>query len=140
MKSQLETIATTNGWKFKYARPDYMQGDLGGDDPNLLAEGEVFIGLDPVETTPRFNGSGVRESEKYTGRFLIVTKSGLDENYETKFNDHITPLDTHMITIEKALACTGLTINSFKRIEGVNLFWQNCDGFIVNFEVTNETP
>ncbi|WP_462250449.1 hypothetical protein [Ekhidna sp.] len=140
MKEYLENIAADQGWLFVHGREDYFQYDNNDvNNPMNMGTDDVFIGLDPITAEPNISqNSGVRQSNRWTGRFMIMMRSDIDESYKSKYDNYISVVDEHLKTIEKKLTCAGLTINRFSSIDGINRLFENCDGKIVTFDVTIE--
>lgn len=140
MKAYLESIATDNDWLFIHARADYLQYDQEDtNDPSNLTDGQVFIGLDPVNDRHNISPQyGTRQGLRWTGRFMILMRSEIDESYEDKFDNYISTVDEHLKTIEKALACQGLTLNSWQPTDIINGLFENLDGKVVTFDVSKD--
>ena len=138
MITSLKNIVETKGWIFKHGRKDYLIHDSG--TLKNLTEGQIFVGLDPVQRTPNTSAHGIENEVKYTGTFMIVTRATIDETYTTKQADHIEPMEARIKAIEKEIACQEYLIRRFKATDGVNLTEQNLDGYIVEFEIDYVIP
>ena len=141
---QLRTITEGLGWEFHYGRRDFQNlvRTKGADDQT------IYFFLDPVTRAPEYSAdSGFKTgATTYTGRFLIVTKSKLDEVYDKqknqdvaigKWRKHIEPkLKQHFGKLENAIICEDdLQIVSTSILDAINVFGENVDGILVNYNI-----
>ena len=129
----LKAIATEKGFPFMYARKDFQ---------NLFDEVEVknktHIFLDAVEQEEVSNDNNITEAIIYSGRFMLVYSSDIDEqDYDTRYQNYIKPiLDGDLKTIKEMIRCGyEVTFNQWKTIEVINALDYNFDGIIVNFNI-----
>ncbi len=129
----LKAIANLNEWAFMYARKDFQ---------NLFNESEKkgipYIFLDPVQKEKIKNDSGVTESIKYSGSFMLVLSSDIDEeDYDYRYQNFIKPITGAAIdTIDEVLICDYKAgIESWKEIEVINALDYNFDGVIVDYSI-----
>jgi hypothetical protein len=125
-----KNIAETSGWGFTYGRPDYnnLKRDIEDD--------KHYLFVDPVELTSSFSDVG-NETVSYSGRFMLLLSSDVDDMYEDKYNDYIKPInDISLQLIKDELACSNYQINLFKVLEMINEYDQNFDGVLVNYSFT----
>ena len=130
----LKAIAEEEEFPFMYARKDFQ---------NLFDEVETknksHIFLDVVEEEEVLNDNNIAEAIIYSGRFMVVYSSDIDEvDYETRYLNYIKPiLDGDLKTIKEAIRCNyEVKINLWKKIEIINFLDYNFDGIIVNFNIT----
>ncbi len=129
----LKDIAEANNWVFNYGRRDF---------DNLFNEEEqtdtAYIFLDPVKITDVDNEAGVTEGKRYSGSFLFVRSSSLDEeSYEYRYENYIKKiLDENVLTIKNTLICNDdVIVESWAITEVINIFDYNFDGIIVDYQV-----
>jgi hypothetical protein len=126
----LNNIALLNDWVFEYSRADYQ---------NLYDEmdnGKIHLFVDPIVIDSSFSDSG-NETKTYSGKFMLLLSSDVDEDYSTKYNTYIKPLiDNGMQSIKDVLLCSEFQINKLQVVEVINLFDYNLDGVLVNYSVT----
>lgn len=132
MYDLLKNISTTNNWDFTYAKRDWA---------NLYDEvenGKVKIFLDPVETNYTYGEYNQVYSKTYTGSFLILLSSDIDDgDYEQRYIDYIKPLITGASdTLKNSLLCEEINIGSWREQEVINIFDFNLDGLIVTYSIT----
>ena len=134
MYNILKQVAIDNSWVFTYARRDHS---------NLFNEveqvGVPHIFLDPVVIDNNFGDYNEVESTTYSGTFLLVVSSDIDEvDYDTRYQTYIKPLlETAMGVIKADLVCTNpVTYNTWRTQEIINVFDYNLDGILVNFNIT----
>ncbi|MDG3581759.1 hypothetical protein [Galbibacter pacificus] len=137
MYDLLKNIAQINNWEFIYGRQDYQNVE---DMYNEIDDNKVNLFLDSVVIDTSFSESGV-ESNTYSGRFLLLLSSDVDELYDgdesSKYQSYIKPLiDNHLTKIKTILSCGDYAINTFRTTEVINLFDGNYDGIIVNYNVS----
>lgn len=131
MHDFFKNISESNGWFFEYGRSDYQNLF---DEP--LSDGTICLFVDPIITDSNFSDVGT-ETKSYSGKFMMLFSSDLDEIYSDKYNDYIKPLiDGALQTLKNELVCTDYDINKFQVLEAINLFDYNLDGVLVNYSVT----
>ncbi|WP_431137467.1 hypothetical protein [Psychroserpens mesophilus] len=135
MYNQIKNICTTNEWVFTYAREDFANlydGEEQVDDTTPL----VF--LYPPLITETFGDYNELESTNYTGDFLVLLSSDIDEeDYDYRYQTYIKPLiNNTMITIKESIQCDNtLSIVTWRITEVLNLFDFNLDGLLITYSV-----
>lgn len=129
----LETIAVVNGFEFVHARRDYQNlmaaTQFVEDGLEGLEVGETVLFLDPVSIKT------VKDGKLYSGNFMIITKSDLDDSYESKREKYIEPLKVILDKAYRSLSGCQFDINDWTSIEVINVFDFNGDGMSVRFNV-----
>ncbi|MCG2611514.1 hypothetical protein LZZ90_08335 [Flavobacterium sp. SM15] len=126
-----KNIAETNGWVFEYGRKDYQ--NLYNED---VSGGTIHLFVDPIVIDSSFSNTG-NETKSYSGRFMMILSSDVDEMYDDKFNDYIKPLFNGALqTIKDTLVCDDYDINKFQTLEVINLLDFNLDGVLVNYSLS----
>lgn len=128
----LKEIAEYNNWVFKYAKRDHL---------NLFDENEqkdvIHIFLDPVEREKERDDQGQAVKDIYTGNFLMVYSSDIDEeDYDTRYQEYIKPaLDKAFDILDESLTCQyELELDVFRAIEVINVLDYNFDGLLISFQ------
>ncbi|MFV8339142.1 hypothetical protein ACNQGL_07710 [Flavobacterium sp. LB3P21] len=130
MYELLQLIAINNNWVFEYSRSDYQNLYNG------MEISKIHLFVDPITIDSQFSDSG-SETKTYTGKFMLLVSSDVDEAYLTKYVDHIKPLITDSTQIIKdSILCSDYEINKFQTVEVINLFDVNLDGILVNYSIT----
>lgn len=130
MYELLKDLATANNWVFEYSRSDYQNLYDG------MEISKIHLFSDPIIIDSQFSDSG-SETKTYTGKFMLLVSSDVDEDYLTKYVDHIKPLITDSTQIIKdSILCSDFDINKFQTLEVINLFDVNLDGVLVNYSIT----
>lgn len=126
----LKEIAENNDFVFEYSRSDYQNLYNG------MEISKIHLFVDPITIDSQFSDTG-HETKTYTGKFMLLVSSDVDEDYKTKYNDHIKPLITDSTQIIKdSILCSDHEINKFQTVEVINLFDVNLDGVLVNYSIT----
>lgn len=147
----LRTLAESLGYVFHYGRHDYQnlfETDPDGEeiDPN------VYFMLDPIKRIPVLSAStSLRTSKtRYVGKFLLISKSDLDEEYDAqtqrrsvddgKWRKNISPkVEAALGTLLDRITCTeDQTINKWEVLDVINMLDENMDGVLIDFEITYE--
>ncbi len=133
VKEKLKELALANGWRFKYARRDYQNlidaTKFISDEMKDAGNGETVLFLDPV--VRKTENLGVR----YTGNFMVLKSSNLDENYEDRTEINIDPIVNQVMTVMvQKLKCI-YDVDNWTSIEVINVFDFNADGLSVNFNL-----
>lgn len=131
MYDKLKAIATDQGWVFKYARKDFQNlvNEVEGD--------QTFLFLDPVQIGHDFGEFGEAQDKVYSGSFMLLKSSELDEGYEQRYLTDIKPLiESQLLIIQEAFACSDYTIDSWNTTEIINLFDYGYDGIVVSYSVS----
>lgn len=129
----LKNYALGSGWKFVYARRDYQNligaTDFVADAIEGFGIGESALILDPV------NRKSTESGIECSGNFLVLTKSDLDDDYESRFDKYIKPL-IHLLLIElkNSLVCN-FDVNTWNSTEVINMFDWNADGLLISYSV-----
>jgi hypothetical protein len=126
----LKAIAEANDWVFEYARTDFQNlADIEYD--------KVHLFVDPISTESKFSDSG-SETLTYSGKFMLLLSSDVDEEYQDKYEQHIKPLFAGAGALLKdAFACSDYQLNLYKSLEVINLFDQNFDGLLITYSITD---
>nr|DAN72887.1 MAG TPA: hypothetical protein [Caudoviricetes sp.] len=136
MKEALQQIANNNGWHFDYGRSDFHNLETEADK-------EYYFFLDPIEESVTFNEYIVPTKRTYNGRFMLLKHSDFDRVYnaqsdnnqsESKYEQYIKPCKEEVMKIANTL-CGDYTIEGWRMIEVINLYDNNFDGVIVNYQV-----
>lgn len=126
----LNNIALYNDFVFEYSRADYQNLYDG------MANDKIHLFVDPIVIDSTFSDSG-NETKTYSGKFMLLLSSDVDEDYSTKYTAYIKPLlDNGTQSIKNDLLCGDYQINKFQTVEIINLFDNNLDGILVNYSVT----
>jgi hypothetical protein len=144
----LRALAESLGYIFHYGRSDFnnLFETESDDDPN------TYLFLDPVTRAPVFSqDSGLLTNYwTYTGKFLLLSKSDLDQEYdqqtgirpesEGKWSQNIHPkVEVALKTLTKNISCSeDQQINRWLVMDVINLFDENMDGVMVEFEIRFE--
>ncbi len=129
----LNNYASDKGWRFIYARRDYQNLT---DATNFIADslegfgvGETMLFCDPI--VREGNGNSIT----YSGSFMILTKSDLDDDYDSRKQKYIDPLiDVVFSKMRNSFICD-FDIDKWKSIELINQFDWNADGLMITFNV-----
>ena len=131
----LKAIAAANNWGFFYARRDFANlEDLSEAE---AAKPQLF--LDPVKIKENENDTNVIESLTYTGTFVLVASSSLDElSYDYRYQTYIKPLiDNQLQTIKDTIRCGyDVKFNHWEYDEIINLFDYGFDGVLLHYRIT----
>lgn len=127
----LENLALSYGWRFVHARRDYQNLtdaiNYVSDELEGYGNGETVLFLDPVER------SGRSPEITYSGNFMVLTRSDIDDTYEGKREKYIVPLlETVHGTMQNNLICE-FDLDAWRSIEVINMFDFNADGLSVRF-------
>lgn len=134
MKEILEALAAAQGWIFDYGRADYHNLFNGIDN-----KGVTHVFLDPVERSKKRDDNGTVESLTYSGSFMMLYSSDIDEEgYNKRYLDYIKPIiDSQVEIVETELICNQeATIEEWKELEVINLFDQNLDGIVITYRIS----
>lgn len=132
MYDLFKNIAELNGWVFEYGRSDYQ--NLYNEN---LSGGTVYLFVDPIVTDSTFSDVG-NETKSFSGKFMMLMSSDIDEQYKDKYNDYIKPIMTNAIqTFKDEFVCSEMEIKKFQALEVINLFDYNLDGVLVNYSIVN---
>ena len=135
----IEQEVETLGWVFSYGNKANQNLILSD-----LTEGETYFLLDIVqesETVSEFGGEGDVE---YSGTFMIIVKSDLDNVYHTqqgqdktkgKYNKNIKPLKTSVNLFKDVIDCSDYERQQWSKLEVINELDVNFDGLIVTYKL-----
>jgi hypothetical protein len=133
MYDLLKEVATAQSWEFIYARDDHK---------NLFDEIEdkskTYLFLDPVIRDEIDNDAGELEEVVYSGAFMLVLSSDLDEKtYDDRYQDYIKGLiQTNNTAIKDSLKCKSeISVTQWRTVEVINALDYNFDGLIVSYTV-----
>ena len=133
LETKLETIAVARGWTFVNAPRSYqnLQGIANFITETMegVGVGETFLFLDPV-----IRGKKSTEFIEYSGNFMVLTKSDLDETtYADRKIKYIDPINEILYgAFYNNLRCD-FTISDWRSIEVINVFDFNGDGVSMKF-------
>lgn len=133
VKNKFESFATSKEWRFVNARRDYQNlieaTNFVADEVEGYDVGETVLFLDPVII--KTESDGIR----YTGNFMVLTKSDLDDDYESRQTKYIEPLvDVVMKSMYNKLRCD-FDVDNWQAIEVINQFDFNADGLSISFNL-----
>lgn len=142
-KEILEATAITLGWEFDYGREDFHNW---AHKLPAFAEDQIYMFVDPITDEAVYEQSslGGYTANRYSGRLMILRNSDLDEEYDDdaggdgKYQLYIEPLKTAVKTgvFNFEIRCTyGLVIERWEVIEVINMFSENFDGILLNYQV-----
>lgn len=132
MYDYFKNIAELNGWVFEYARTDYQ--NLYNEN---ISGGTIHLFVDPIITDSSFSDTGSEDKKSYSGKFMMLLSSDMDESYNDKYNNYVRPLINGALQILKDdLGCSEFDINKFQVLEVINLLDFNFDGVLVNYSLT----
>lgn len=137
----LEGHATALGWKFGYgnaANKNLLQS-------NSVA-GEISLLLDPVTRSHVGSENGGIGETTFTGSFMVLVKSNLDNVYHNqknkdktngKYEKNIKPLLEALSSLKSLIDCSDIEINTggWVVVDAVNALDANMDGIIVTYSV-----
>ena len=130
---KLKALATAQGWAFVNAPRSYQNlqdiANFIADTMEGVGVGETFLFLDPV-----IRAKKTSEYIDYSGNFMVLTKSDLDETtYADRKTKYIDPvIDILYGTFYNKLRCNFL-ISDWRSIEVINVFDFNGDGVSMKF-------
>ena len=129
------------GWKFSYGNTA---------NRNLLRSdkvvGEIYFLLDPITRGRGFSEFGGTGIQTFTGSFMLVVKSNLDNVYDNqkgvdatdgKYQKNIKPLlDVELLKLEDSINCSDYQITGWSIVDAVNALDANMDGIIVTYTLS----
>ena len=132
-ETKLNELATAQGWTFVNAPRSYQNlqdiANFIADTMEGVGVGETFLFLDPV-----IRAKKTSEYVDYSGNFMVLTKSDLDETtYADRKTKYIDPvIDILYGTFYNKLRCD-FSISDWRSIEVINVFDFNGDGVSMKF-------
>jgi hypothetical protein len=126
-----ENICIELGYIFSYgnnANKNLIDNGFNKDD--------VYFLLDPIsrnKTKSEFSGNGLMT---YSGNFMFVMNSELNENYNDKYKYNILPLLSKLEDFEYKIECNNYQINNWDSTEIIDFLDANFDGFIISFNIS----
>ncbi|MBP0904842.1 hypothetical protein ACFSKN_04755 [Mariniflexile gromovii] len=95
--------------------------------------------VDPIKIVTNFDEYGSKESTDYSGSFMLVKSSDIDEDYNTHYQNYIKPIiNTSTDIIADYIKCdTDFSIDSWSTIEVINVLDYNFSGVIVNYSISS---
>lgn len=140
MRDLFLQMCTALGIRFEYAKQDFQNLH------ELLNNGDTCIFLDPPNITPRFTETDVKVANIYTGSFMLLRYSHIEELYDSqevgtgRYQRYLSPLATFLDgDIYNYLVTCGMgLLVSWNYDEIVNVFDANMDGYIVNYTITED--
>ena len=130
----LKALAAANDWVFEYGRHDFNNLHEATEQ-----KGVSHIFLDPVKIRDIDNDSGVTEQKVYSGLFMILFSSDIDEkSYDDRYQDYIKPIITgDLKTIKSEIRCNYQVIfDLWEIVEVINILDYNFDGVICTYQLT----
>lgn len=133
-KDKFEALALANGWRFVHARRDYQNLTdalaFVNDSVGGYGLGETIFFLDPV-----ICDGTTTDGISYSGNFMVLTKSDMDDTYENKYTKYIEPLKEVLFgSFKNNLRCS-FEIKQWRAIEVINVFDINADGLSIQFNI-----
>lgn len=134
MKEIAEAFAAAQGWEFDYGRQDFhnlKEAAVQQDVSHLF--------LDPVNIEKKRNDSGNVEAVIYSGSFMLLYSSKLDEGgYNERYESYIKPIiSTQVELFEENLICEQeATLETWRIVEVINVFDDNFDGVLVTYKIS----
>lgn len=129
----LKALSAAKSWIFEYGRTDFQ---------NLFEAAEQkevsHIFLDPVKIGKNRNDSGEVESIVYSGNFMLLYSSDIDEkSYNDRYEKYIKPIvSTQIELIEDNLICEHeANIETWEIVEVINMFDYSLDGILVTYRI-----
>ena len=133
--------STTIGWEFSYGN---------AANRNLLRSdtvvNRIYMLLDPITRLKAFSQYGGKGPVTFTGSFMLVVKSNLDNVYDNqknvaavdgKYQKNIKPLlETEVEKLEDLINCSEYQITNWSIIDVINALDANTDGIIVTYGIT----
>ena len=136
------TQVKSMGWKFSYGNEANI--NLLGDEDAFEADKLYFL-LDTIKRDPEFSEFGGTGEVEFSGNFMLVIKSDLDNIYdnqkevdytEGRYEKNIRPIiETDLVLFQDYVNCSDYEITSWSILDGINLLDINLDGVIVTFTV-----
>lgn len=136
------TQVKSMGWYFSYGNS--ANRNLLGDEDGFVADKLYFL-LDTITRGKEFGEFGGTGDVTFSGNFMLVIKSDLDEVYDNqkdiaftdgKYEKNIRPIiETSLVAFEDYVNCSDYEITSWSYIDAVNVLDLNLDGVIVTFTV-----
>ena len=137
----LEQHATTLGWGFSYGNA--ANRNLFKSDSII---GKIYLLLDPVTRSHVGSINGGIGETTFSGQFMVVVKSNLDNNYHNqkgqdkttgKYEKNILPLLTSLGSLKSLIDCSDYEIlpSGWVVIDAINALDANMDGVIVTYGV-----
>jgi len=137
----LEQHATTLGWGFSYgnaANRNLFRSDSIVD--------KIYLLLDPVTRSHVGSSTGGIGETTFSGSFMVVVKSNLDNNYHNqkgqdktqgKYEKNILPLLTSLGSLKSLIDCSDYEIlpGGWVVIDAINALDANMDGVIITYGV-----
>lgn len=133
LSNHLENYATSKNWKYVYARRDYQNlidaTDFVADAIEGYGVGETIMLVDPIRR------GGETDNITYKGSFMVLTKSDLDDDYESRKSKYIDPLLEVLLKEMKNVLICEFDINQWEAIELINMLDWNADGLLITFNL-----
>jgi len=135
----LEGYCTTLEWGFSYGNRSH--NNLLAD----VAEDKIYLILDAVRTSEAVSPNGGDGRITFTGSFMLVIKSNLDNVYHTqlgvdrtagKYVKNIQPLKKQLDVLKGLIDCSDLIRENWSSIDAIDALDENMDGVIVNFTLS----
>jgi len=138
-RTQVEDV---HDWYFSYGNASNR--NLLGDQEGFQSNKLYFL-LDTITRVPTFSENGGRGDISFSGNFMLVVKSDLDQIFDNqkeqvytdgKYEKNIRPIiETNLVAFEDYINCSDYEITSWSFIDAVNVLDLNLDGVIVTFTV-----
>ncbi len=133
-------VEDTLEWYFSYgnaANRNLLSSDLEPD--------KLYFLMDTIVRDKTFGEFGGTGDVTFTGNFMLVVKSDLDNVYDNqkgvaftdgKYEKNIRPIiETSLVSFEDYVNCSDYEITAWSFIDAVNMLDANLDGVIVTFTV-----
>ena len=106
----------------------------------------IYFLLDPIIRVPTFSEFGGRGNITFTGSFMLVVKSTIDNVYDNqkgqdatdgKYQKNIKPLlEIELLKLEDSINCSDYQITGWSIVDAVNALDANMDGIIVTYGIS----
>ena len=128
----LQAHATTLGWGFSYGN----KSNINRLQSDSIAD-RIYLLLDNVTRAKEQSEFGFSNKTNFTGSFMLVVKSNLDQKFEDKYANNIKPLLDSLELLEDLIDCSDLEIVTWTAIDLVDALDANLDGLIVTYNIKN---
>lgn len=120
----------TLGWNFTYGNKS---------NQNLLESdrisNKIYFLLDPVVRNEPPSEYGGDAGIDFSGDFMIVVKSKLDDTYTDKYKNNIKPLLDELKRFKALIDCSKYEITSWSYIDATDVLDVNTDGLVITYKI-----
>lgn len=132
LKTQLEAIATANGWTFVYGRRDFQNlfdaSAFMADSIKGVGNDETVLFVDPIKLARTENG------EDASGSLMILTRANHDHKYDDRYSESIEPLRASLKSMYNGFKCNWDVIR-WEATEVINVLDLNADGYLLSYQL-----